>query len=126
MKEQRKSILGSRFTYDSNPSINLNHLQLDMKKKVEDCLLNGTFKTELVLCEICKGMDFEILSEKDRYGLKMNIIICKQCGLIQLNPKLNRESYNIFYDHYYRKLFFGKNNVQEYERYFKKEVVVGE
>ena len=81
-----------------------------MKKQVEFKVSQGLYRLELTRCCICNSNDFETLSEKDRYGLYMPVVICRQCGLIQTNPRMNRESYASFYKHEYRKLYGGEES----------------
>ncbi len=56
------------------------------------------YSFEGVSCCICEEKNFELLSKKDRYGLYTPVVICKECGLIQVNPRMTQESYNQFYD----------------------------
>lgn len=43
--------------------------------------------------------------KKDRYGLYMPVVICRDCGLIQTNPRMNQKAYNEFYSVEYPKLY---------------------
>ena len=72
-------------------------------------------------CCVCDGKNFEILSEKDRYGLYVPVVICKDCGLIQTNPRMTQEAYNQFYEHEYRKLYVGKDAPADKDDFFKSE-----
>ena len=101
-------MLSKRFKYDGKPSIRLNELQIRMKKQVEKKIEEGVYSFEKVPCCVCGGKNFEILSEKDRYGLHLPVVICKDCGLIQTNPRMTQEAYNQFYEREYRKLYTGK------------------
>lgn len=100
-------MLGKRYKNDGKPSYALNSLQLATKKQIEEKIERGIYQFESVPCCICKGNDFELLSRKDRYGLYMLVVICKHCGLIQTNPRMNQDSYNQFYRYEYRKLYNG-------------------
>ena len=118
MNKHDINILGSHFTFDGIPLLNLNSLQLEIKKKVQIDIIKGVYQLEFVSCEICDSMEFQVLSEKDRFGFKLRFVICRKCGLIQLNPRLTEKSSALFYDQDYRKLYHGKDNEIEYERYF--------
>ena len=118
MNKHDINILGSHFTFDGIPLLNLNSLQLEIKKKVQIDIIKGVYQLEFVSCEICDSMEFQVLSEKDRFGFKLRFVICRKCGLIQLNPRLTEKSSALFYDQDYRKLYHGKDNKIEYERYF--------
>lgn len=100
-------MLGKRYEYDGKPVWNLNELQIEMKKQIELKINQGIYQFESVSCCICNSNEFETLSTKERYGLYMPVVICKQCGLIQTNPRMNQNSYNSFYNNEYRKLYTG-------------------
>ena len=101
-------MLFKRFKYDGKPIIGLNKLQIKMKEQIEKKIKESIYSFESVPCCICGGNNFEVLSEKDKYGLYVPVVICKDCGLIQTNPRMKQESYNQFYDIEYRKLYVGK------------------
>ena len=101
-------MVSERFKYDGKPSIRLNDLQIRMKKQIERKIEEGVYSFEEVPCCVCGGRNFELLSQKDRYGLYMAVVICKNCGLIQTNPRMMQEAYEQFYDIEYRKLYVGK------------------
>jgi len=110
-------MLNSRYTYNRKPTIQLNPLQLKMKKQVEQKIESEIYTRETVPCAVCMGSHFEQLAAKDRYGLDLSVVICKDCGLIQTNPRMNQHSYNAFYDIEYRPLYSGKD--QPTEEYFR-------
>jgi len=103
-------LLSERYINDGKSIIDLNDLQLKTKKKVEQKVKAGIYKFEKKPCVVCDSEKFEMLSEKDRYGLYCPVVICKKCGLIQTNPRMNQESYNEFYDSEYRPLYVGADN----------------
>lgn len=100
-------MLANRYKFNCSPNIKLNKTQLNSKKILEGCISSKEYIFEKVICAICQNTDFELLAEKDRYGLNVSTVICKNCGLVQTNPRMNQESYNKFYDSIYRKLYFG-------------------
>jgi SAM-dependent methyltransferase len=55
-------------------------------------------------CELCGGSWLVTIAHQDRYGLPLQFVMCRQCGLITLNPRWGQESYNKFYTDYYRPL----------------------
>ena len=81
----------------------------------------GIYSFEKVPCCVCGGKNFELLSEKDRYGLCVQVVICSGCGLIQTNPRMTQEAYNLFYEHEYRKLYVGKDAPADIDDFFKSE-----
>ena len=100
-------MLSKGFKYDGKPSISLNKLQIGMKRQIERKIEEGVYSFEEVPCCVCGGRNFEILSEKDRYGLYVRVVICKDCGLIQTNSRMTQESYNQFYKLEYWKFYTG-------------------
>jgi ubiquinone/menaquinone biosynthesis C-methylase UbiE len=55
-------------------------------------------------CELCGGGWLMTIANQDRYGLPVRFVMCRQCGLITLNPRWGQEPYNKFYTDYYRPL----------------------
>ena len=103
-------MLSRRYENDNKPLLKLNALQLRMKQQVEQKVKDGSYEFEEVPCPVCDGKSFESLAEKDRYGLYMPVVICRDCGLIQTNPRMNQNAYNEFYNDEYRPLYVGKEN----------------
>lgn len=111
-----------RYDFDGKAILKLNGLQLKMKSLVEEKVKEGIYKFEALQCPVCDGSDFTSLAKKDRYGLYMPVVICKDCGLIQTNPRMNQKAYNEFYNDEYRKLYGGKENPTDkffYDQYYK-------
>jgi 2-polyprenyl-3-methyl-5-hydroxy-6-metoxy-1,4-benzoquinol methylase len=103
-------MLNQRYEYDGNPLLNLNELQLKMKQNVEKKVKDKIYMFEEAPCPICNSSNFELLANKDRYGLYMPVVICKDCGLIQTNPRMDQSAYNEFYNVEYRKLYVGEES----------------
>lgn len=106
-------MLGDRYANDGKPLLKLNQLQLQTKAQVERKIADKTYTFENVKCAVCGSEDYEPLSEKDRYGLYMPVVICRKCGLVQTNPRMTQESYNEFYDSEYRRLYVGTESPTE-------------
>lgn len=78
--------------------------------KAKNCFLNKIETNEYRETEcncICGAQKNDILlATVDRYGFHVNTFICKQCGLIRINPYLDEGSlqkfYNTDYDNIYR------------------------
>ncbi|KPK96606.1 MAG: hypothetical protein AMJ95_13260 [Omnitrophica WOR_2 bacterium SM23_72] len=114
-------MLGERFKYDAKPQIKLNPLQERIKSQIESKIKNGYYKTEEVPCPICEGQAFETLAEKDRFGLPLSVVICRDCGLIQSNPRMDQASYNKLYSQEYNMLTHGEEKPTKeffFDRYF--------
>lgn len=117
-------LLSNRYEYDEIPAMHLNMLQVQMIKQIKYKVDSNNYPFEEVPCLICGGYEFERLAEKDRYGLYMSTVICKDCGLIQTNPRMNQKSYNEFYNTEYRKLYVGSSLPTE--SFFKEQYYRGE
>lgn len=102
-------MLSDRYKFDGESLLKLNTVQKKVKNRINNKIKTGEYSFEKVKCVVCEGNNFEKLSEKDRYGLYMPVVICRDCGLIQTNPRMNETSYGNFYSTEYRKLYEGKN-----------------
>ena len=38
-------------------------------------------------CDICESEEFQTLSNKVQFNMTYRVVICKDCGLVQINPK---------------------------------------
>jgi 2-polyprenyl-3-methyl-5-hydroxy-6-metoxy-1,4-benzoquinol methylase len=110
-------MISERFAADGHSVISLNKIQ---KKARSDFRNDNSLKKETVDCPICDLDNTEVLSEKDRYGLNQKTVICKECGLIYSNPRMDQESYKKFYEKYHKPLYLGNKRV--HEDYFENQV----
>jgi 2-polyprenyl-3-methyl-5-hydroxy-6-metoxy-1,4-benzoquinol methylase len=101
------NLISSRFMNDSQPLLHLTRLQLASKQQVDEKVASKRYRFQEVPCVICGMMDFAPLSEKDRYGLWCPVVACRNCGLVQTNPRMDEGSYSEFYNKEYRKLYVG-------------------
>jgi SAM-dependent methyltransferase len=71
--------------------------------KIKDVTKSGvSYELELVSCNLCKGDKLNVLYKKPDIKLflsdyEFNVVQCKECGLIFLNPRPTIESAEIFY-----------------------------
>lgn len=100
-------MLGKRYENDGVPLLRLNALQVDVRERVVQKVDSGHYRFEQVPCCVCGGEDFRQLAGKDRYGLFMPVVICRTCGLVQTNPRMEASAYLEFYKAEYRKLYVG-------------------
>jgi 2-polyprenyl-3-methyl-5-hydroxy-6-metoxy-1,4-benzoquinol methylase len=101
-------MLSKRYAHDNKSTLKLNALQQKMKEQINQKVAAEAYRFEEIPCCICDGYNFAPLAEKDRYGLYAPVVICKTCGLVQTNPRMDEKSYNLFYNSEYRKLYLGK------------------
>lgn len=61
---------------------------------------------EEVPCNLCGQSNPEPFSKIGQFGLPAHVVLCRNCGLMYLNPRWTRERYEAFYtneyDDYYR------------------------
>lgn len=103
-------MLSKRFQNDGKSTEYLNSSQVSTKRGIEEKIRTGVYHFEKASCLLCGMVDFQLLSEKDRYGLFHPVVICKMCGLIQQNPRMDDNSYQQFYGREYRMLYTGAVN----------------
>ena len=119
-------MLGERFLYDAKPVISLDERQMEARNRVirEQEDPNGHYPFESFCCECGAGEEaFDVLAEKDRYGLKSRTVICRKCGLVMTNPRMTQEGYDYFYDKEYGKLYRDHDGPDE--MYFTKRALKG-
>lgn len=54
---------------------------------------------------ICGNLEDILIAEKYRYGIPLNIYLCKNCGTIRSGEVLDRESLIRFYEGDYSKIY---------------------
>ncbi|NLL29106.1 MAG: hypothetical protein GX259_09940 [Bacteroidales bacterium] len=118
-----KIMLSPRFKNDGKPIYKLNEIQLQAKADVELKIEKGQYEFEEVNCAACKSNEYELLAEKDRYGLTYYTVICKNCGLFYVSPRMTGKVYAEFYNSEYRKLYVGENMASE--KFFADQVFRG-
>ena len=59
--------------------------------------------SESVNCAICNQKNDKILAKRVRPGIDQYVVICKNDGLVYLNPRWNQEQYNKYYTEGYYK-----------------------
>jgi 2-polyprenyl-3-methyl-5-hydroxy-6-metoxy-1,4-benzoquinol methylase len=84
------------------------------RKLVKRKIAEGAYQFESVPCAICGGEDFEVIATKDRYEIDNRVVICRDCGLIQTNPRMTAKSYREFYQRDYRQLYTWKQTIDEH------------
>ena len=112
-------MLNQRYKNDGRALLKLNPIQIECIASVKSKIKEGRYKFESVPCAICSSTSFHTIAEKDRYGFAMNVVICKTCGLVQTNPRMNQDAYNEFYNQEYRLIYGGE--VGPTEKFFKNQ-----
>lgn len=74
------------------------------RREVETKLKNGSYQLETAVC-YCGNDDDVVLATVERYRLPHRTVLCRACGLVRTDPRLDQASYTDFYTHYYRPLY---------------------
>lgn len=100
-------MLSKRFKYDGKECEKLNDSQLKAKQEIIKKISDNFYKFEEINCPICDNNEIENISEKDKYGIPHNVGICKKCGFIFANKRMDKNSYTNFYIHHFNDLDIG-------------------
>lgn len=111
-----------KFKYTKKVHLKLTKEQILIRNRIQEKIDKAIYKLKYVPC-LCGEKDNVVISETDRYGLKLNTVICKKCGLLRTNPRLDKDSLSEFYKKEYRDLYMESKNVEE--EYFKNMVQRG-
>ena len=72
-------------------------------KAITEKIKSGEYPLEDAPC-FCGSTEAEVLTHHERYGIPAEIVLCKECALIRINPRMTQEAYTRFYNEHYRKL----------------------
>ncbi len=100
---------------DGKSYVKLNELQKHQIKEFLNKVKSGIYKFEKNPC-LCGKTNEEldvVISEKDRYGIPCEIVLCRNCGLIRLKERLDNYSTVEFYKNDYRNIYVGKEIASE-------------
>ncbi len=97
-------ILGKRYSFNERSVLELDDIQQKSIKAFKSKNYSLLTKRN---CFICGEGEFETLSEKDRYGFPLTIVICAHCGLVFSNPYYDEASLARFYNEDYRGIYNG-------------------
>lgn len=126
-------MISKRYENDKMPVQKLSDLQIKYLNILNNKIEKTQYEYESFSCECGNKEDFEVLAEKDRYGIPIRTVICLKCGLIMTNPRMTQKSYDSFYaeeypyiyraisapdDNYFnRRVEYGKTVVRFIETY---------
>lgn len=117
-------MISKRYKNDCKSIISLDETQLGAIRNIDDKIKRNHYKFEYIKCQICNSSKYQLLTEKDRYGLFYPVVICIKCGLVYASPRMNQVSYNEFYEKEYRKLYVGAK--LPIDKFFKRQILKGE
>lgn len=108
----------------NEPFVSLdNETRADGLRKFNEKLKSGEYRMEPHPC-VCGSGDDVLVAEIDRYGIPLNTVLCKRCGLMRSDPFYTQETLNGFYQNEYRAIYTGEG--QSTEAFFQKQMVAGE
>ena len=58
-------------------------------------------------CAVCAGQDIETVARKDREGRALHSVLCRQCGLVRVEPLPSAAAMAAFYADHYRQAYKG-------------------
>jgi SAM-dependent methyltransferase len=64
----------------------------------------------IATCNYCNSPRQVVISHRDRYGFPAQAVMCNDCGLVYLSPRLTPAAYMEFYARYYRPLVSAVHN----------------
>lgn len=83
----------------------LSYAQARLRDAIQRKIDGGTYKLEDYRC-LCSCDEDVIIAETDRYGLSLNTVICRACGIVRINPRLDQNALKEFYYNEYHDLYF--------------------
>lgn len=99
----------------------------DNQKKFVDVFLsklkNGEYVETTNKC-LCGHSDDLMLSDCDRYHIKIKTVICKNCGLVRSNPYYTNKTLEQFYKNEYRGIYSDSKICDK--AFFDDQVLIGE
>jgi SAM-dependent methyltransferase len=91
-----RSIISNTFLYEDKPHVPLNSDQSAFRKQIQKKVSTGVYNLKDSPC-LCESHSDVILSENDRYGFNFQTVICRTCGLLRTNPRIDDKALTEFY-----------------------------
>jgi len=105
-------VISKRFRYQKGRRLNYKSpsaLRDDLIGQFEEKVESGAYLFERVDCPICRrSTELVELSQIDCHGLYTPVVICRECGLVQTNPRLTMSAYDAFYNNEYFGIYKGR------------------
>ena len=117
MQEVREyqKIVGSHAIFLGGRGIKLSEEQKQYIDQLESKTASGEYTLKNISC-LCGSENDEIIAIKDRYGINIRTVICKNCGLIRTNPYYDEKSLESFYKTEYDPIYRG--GVKNFSHHF--------
>ncbi len=98
------SLLNERYKNDGRAVLRLNPVQEQYIERFKEKCESKEYIFIHHKCE-CGSENLEVIAEKDRYGLPVRTVICRDCGLVMTDPRLDDKSNKSFYDEEYHYIY---------------------
>ena len=122
IKEYKDLISEGDYFLLLNRGFSLNDKKIQIRNQINLKTQQNEYKLKENPC-LCGAHRDKLLSVRDRYGIKINTVICENCGLIRTNPYYDEESLNNFYNSEYRSLYTFTND--DTEKFFEQQIRAG-
>ena len=107
------NLISNRYISDGRPI-----LKSDQAAAQEFLTDSRIHYKEVNTCPLCGHQEAICIAKKERHGLPLDTIVCKQCGLIRSHKQLDEKSLVIFYSEYYRRIY---DVAEDYDRRYSGE-----
>jgi SAM-dependent methyltransferase len=116
-------LLSSRFTRDSSWSRKtLNAKQQTHYELLLKLASSNQVRFEHSPCPCAVESGDIVIAQRDRYGLPIDSVLCKECGCVRIDPYFDASSLAVFYTEIYQELY-GRS--QKPEEYFQRQRTYG-
>ena len=126
-----KIFLSKKYKYNEKSSLNLSKSQKNARLEIISNFKIGILKWENNNCRCSVNKDL-LICTRDYHGFNVRFVLCLNCGLIRENPRISKDTIDIFYEKHYRdlkNLSFSKlkpiNNNGYFEQTYIKEMERG-
>ncbi len=98
-----KIYLSKKFQYNGKSSPNLSKIQNNAKLEIISNFKIGILKWEINNCRCSFNKDL-LICTRDYHGINVSFVLCLNCGIIRENPRISKDTIEIFYEKFYRDL----------------------
>ena len=82
-------------------------IQVKAVERFQNALTSGELVQVEVNCPVCSSTEFQLISNRDRIGLKVDTVLCCCCPTLYSQKRLAGPSLNLFYSSFYRSMYGG-------------------
>ncbi|MCX5677951.1 MAG: methyltransferase domain-containing protein [Candidatus Omnitrophica bacterium] len=105
MSTHDRKIISKKYQFSNIAHLPLSDEQIKLRDAIQEKIGSGIYALEHCRC-LCGSGDAAIIAETDRYGFSLNTVICKSCGILRTDPRLDDRSLREFYSKEYQDLYF--------------------